>query len=45
MTESTLSFEGILFFTASANSYASDAVLFIFQLPAIIGLRIEEHTP
>lgn len=39
ITASTLSKAGTLVFTASMNACASLAVLFIFQLPAIIGLR------
>jgi len=40
ITESTASFEGTTFFTSSTKLFASERVLFIFQLPAIIGLRI-----
>ena len=45
ITESTTSFDGTAPLTALAKSTASANVLFIFQFPAIIGLRIEFDTP
>ncbi len=39
-TDSTFSLAGTAFVTSSTKLFASGSVLYIFQLPAIIGLRI-----